>query len=110
MNMDGEEDLRYLYEGNVGYIFACIPNMYRGKGKTLPRNERIQFYDEIIHSENVQMWMNTIQMDSKLMKLFGMLYSLRSPVVIDFAYYWMMSLRRHFGGLWNNVRLFVQKK
>lgn len=68
-----------LDKQNFYYIFKCISNMYRPKYK-MRRNERIYFYKEIIHKEDIRRWARKREAQSdKLIKLFCYIYATKSP-------------------------------
>ncbi len=92
-----------LAKGNLAYIFACIPNMYRGKNK-FPRRERISFYREIIASEEVAGWMDAAPLSGSLMKQFRRLYRTKSAMIMDAYYSAALWGRRRFDKLWHKIR------
>lgn len=111
LGMNDQEDLLRLYSGNMDYIFVCIPNMYRGGDKTFKLNKRLTFYEEIINSKKIEIWLSEIQIKNKLLKLFYFLYKLHIPVIMDMTFYILMYIRRNIGGFWSKVRsVFVHEK
>ena len=103
-------DYKLLSKGNLAYIYACIPNMYRGKNKTLPRRERIAFYKEIIGSPDVRGWLDRAEINGALMKQFKQLYKTKSAFLMDSFYKTAAWLRRTFDGIWQKKRNRLTRK
>ena len=98
-----QTDKKLLAKGNLGYIFSCVPNMYRGRD-TFKRRERIGFYKEIVNSPDVKKWVNDAEISGTLVKQFVRLYKTGSPFIMDSFYYTAMGARRKFDRLWHNIR------
>lgn len=97
-------DYKLLAKGNLAYIYACIPNIYRGKNKTLPRKERIAFYKEILGWQDVKNWLDEAEISGTLMKQFRLLYKTKSAFLMDSFYKTATCLRRSFDGIWQKKR------
>ena len=98
-----ETDYPLLAKGNLAYIFACIPNMYRGKNK-FPRKERIAFYNEILQSKDVADWLAAAEISGSLMRQFKRLYGTGSAFAMDAYYSAALWGRNSFDSLWQIIR------
>ena len=98
-----ESDAALLAKGNLGYVFSCIPNMYRKKCR-FPRRERIALYKEILRSRDVARWVELAPADNSLMKQFKRLYGTHSAFLIDSYYSAVMWGRGTFDKLWQKIR------
>lgn len=96
-------DFSALAKGNLDYIFACIPNMYR-VGKKFDRKKRLEFYKDIISSEMIEEWVKSVQPKEKLLKQFVYLYKKQSPFLMDTIYSIEMGLRNSLNGIWVRMR------
>jgi len=98
-----ESDLPLLSKGNLAYIFTCIPNMYR-EGNRMPRRERIDFYREILGSEDVRTWVRVTAPVGTLHSQFIRLYRTGSAAVMDAYYSSAIWARGRFDTLWQKTR------
>ena len=96
-------DAELLAQGNLKYVFSCIPNMYR-TGKRFKRSDRLSFYKDIICSEKVAGWLSATKNKGSLLRQFEHLYNTRCPYLMDMYYSVAMKLRNVFGNIWNRHR------
>lgn len=96
-------EIKHLAKGNIHYIFACIPNMYRS-GKKMPRKRRLAFYREIIKSKDIAYWFKCTSPEGLIEKQLFMLYKGKSPFIMDSSYLFLMSMRNAFAGIWVRIR------
>ncbi|MBQ3418156.1 MAG: glycosyltransferase [Ruminococcus sp.] len=103
-----ETDFALLSKGNLGYIFACVPNMYR-KGHVFKKSRRMAFYRDILGSEEVACWVENAAVDYRLHQRFIKLYRSGSPGRMDVYYRTALWARNNFDGLWQNIRKRMSK-
>ena len=97
-------DIGLLSKGNLEYIFACVPNMYR-KGKRFSRKKRMSFYTGILNSEEIREWSNNVDcINNRLLNQFIMIYRMNSAFILDSYYCCVMSFRNMFGKTWSRIR------
>lgn len=92
-----------LAKGNLAYIFACVPNMYR-KNHTFPRQERMRFYREILSCAEVAQWLDSAETSDALMRRFAWLYRRQSAFWMDAYYHTVMWLRNRLDKIWKLIR------
>lgn len=105
LEMDASYDAELLAEGNIRYIFVCIPNMYR-KGHKFKRKDRLEFYKEILSSKEIHRELLVLGNLDYLLSQFKKLYFINSPVLMDTFYLGACEMRNHF----NNLYLQFRKK
>ena len=103
-----ETDFALLSKGNLGYIFSCIPNMYR-KGHIFKKSRRMAFYRDILGSEEVACWVENASVDFRLHQRFIKLYRTGSPGRMDVYYRTALWARSTFDRLWQIIRKRMKK-
>ena len=98
-----ESDFPLLAKGNLAYIFACVPNMYR-KGSRFFRSERIAFYKELLCSEDIRRWIDAAPPGGTLIRQFVRLYRTGSAALMDAYYSSAIRARESFDTLWQITR------
>lgn len=85
IGLDSEQNEQELAKQNVYYLFKCIPNMYR-QGKIFKRNERLEFYTQIIENKEIRKWIQNDKTREYLICMFRILYKIKSPILLDTTY------------------------
>ena len=60
---------KLLAQGNLDYVLACIPNMYR-VGSVFQKKQRINFYKAILDSVDMQRMLQEVTPRGIIVKLF----------------------------------------
>ena len=87
----------------LNYVHSAIPNMYRKKHK-FKKQERREFYNEIINSERISFYFDNLETDNKLLNNLKRVYRTESAVKMDRYYSFLMFVRNNFSWLYNLIR------
>lgn len=103
LNIDDKNGLNSLSLAVLRYVHSAIPNMYRKKHK-FKRAERLKFYDEILDSEKIALYITHLSTEDRLLNNLKKVYSKKSAKKMDRYYSFLMFVRNNFSWLYNLAR------
>ncbi len=103
--MYSQLEQQVLAKGNLCYLIACIPNMYR-QGVEWASNLRLEFYKDSLKSEEIKHWVKLMDKSVDMqftLKLFCTLYKFGSAHCMELVYSLLLGVRNKFKGTYIRI-------
>ena len=103
-NMISVEETTCYADSYVGYIFSCVPNLFR-KNCDLSRKEKISFLGKILNNEELQYYMRTANKKGPYEKIFYAMIKSRNSIFMYTIYSLLFMIRNSFEEFYRHVRM-----